>query len=595
MPAVRQRVRRSARLQADARSRPKAMELPPHPSTSRGRGKARGRGSNPTHNQAPRPAGPKIIVHWTKPSDLHRTDTLVRHLSTNSADARVLFYEGKKTAASNNDERPSGKDKGEIHRFLAKLIFEKDSDYSAAYAEDPKKFDVAVGNRIVSLKKSFKEQLNKFNKTGAGVTPLDENAAANLHKQVLLEFPCRESTMPGTSMHLFIHVGGLVPPRTQSLLALNSFNRTLDSFNRTLTSFNRPLTSFNRPLTSFNRPLTSFPQTLSSLPQTLSSLPQTLSPPLQDSRLPLPNQLDTGAQRSPPAYLPPSHHPPPHFTGAGGSPVDDPDGDLYDDPYADDNGPLSAPLGNALDVLDGDVNMYDDDDDDDGVEYNSSRCRVVSSPPKVPLLLPLLSKLTAFVLPRKPQTPAYHSRMAFGSASPGSQAPRRPPSFASSSGISRSRSTPSSTASSSYQSTDYRISPTASQTSLSAKPQSSAGSKKKRTSATDVEGHLSMLNDEIRSMQSDMSERQGSRNERYTIKMNYQSQKKEFQWRCESRSHDVLLSATTHQREQEAKDKEILRLQAAAALQEKEAETWRLKIQYETMIRAGPSTSSPSV
>ncbi|KAG2352267.1 hypothetical protein BDR07DRAFT_1498782 [Suillus spraguei] len=39
-----------------------------------------------------------------------------------------------------------------------------------------------------------------------------------------------------------------------------------------------------------------------------------------------------------------------------------------------------------------------------------------------------------------------------------------------------------------------------------------------------------------------------------------------------------------HLHEQEVKNKEILRLQAAAALQDKEAETWHLKIQYETMM-----------
>ncbi|KAG2359902.1 hypothetical protein BDR07DRAFT_1378373 [Suillus spraguei] len=61
--------------------------------------------------------------------------------------------------------------------------------------------------------------------------------------------------------------------------------------------------------------------------------------------------------------------------------------------------------------------------------------------------------------------------------------------------------------------------------------------------------------------------------------------KKEFQWRHESHSHEVLLSSTAHLHEQEAKDKEILCLQAAAALQDKEAETWHLKIQYETMMR----------
>ncbi|KAG1865021.1 hypothetical protein DFJ58DRAFT_838757 [Suillus subalutaceus] len=58
-------------------------------------------------------------------------------------------------------------------------------EYPATYAEDLKKIDVAVGNCVTFLKKSFKEQLKKFNRTIAGVTPLDENGAINLHKQVL--------------------------------------------------------------------------------------------------------------------------------------------------------------------------------------------------------------------------------------------------------------------------------------------------------------------------------------------------------------------------------------------------------------------------
>ncbi|KAG1767520.1 hypothetical protein EDD22DRAFT_844475 [Suillus occidentalis] len=126
--------------------------------------------------------------------------------------------------------------------------------------------------------------------------------------------------------------------------------------------------------------------------------------------------------------------------------------------------------------------------------------------------------------------------------------------------------------------------PYTSQTSFSAKPQSSAGSKKKkRTSAVDMEGHISMLNDEIQSMHSDMSERRELKNEHYTMKMNYQSQKNKYQWRCESCSHDILVTTATHQQEQEAKDKEILCLQAAAALQKRETKTWHLKIQYESM------------
>ncbi|KAG0693098.1 hypothetical protein DFH29DRAFT_881721 [Suillus ampliporus] len=124
--------------------------------------------------------------------------------------------------------------------------------------------------------------------------------------------------------------------------------------------------------------------------------------------------------------------------------------------------------------------------------------------------------------------------------------------------MSCSRSSPTSTASSSpYISSDYRLSLTASQTSFSAKPQSSASSKKKKKHLVmDMEGHISMLNGEIQSMHSDMSKRQESKNKCYAMKMNYQSKKNEYQWAHESCLHNVLAATATHQREQEAKDKE---------------------------------------
>ncbi|KAG0706451.1 hypothetical protein DFH29DRAFT_872231 [Suillus ampliporus] len=499
MPAVRQRVRRSARLQADARTRPKAMEFPPNPSTSRGRGKSRGRGSNPARNQPPKAAGPKIIVHWTRVQDLHRTDTLVTHLSTHPSDARTLFYEGKKTATSSSEERPSGRDKGDIHRILSKLIFEKDSEYSAAYAEDPKKFDVSVGNRCTA--KLFRDHHDKFNKTGAGVTPLDENAATNLHKQVLLEFLWYDQLHP----FLFSNptIGAKIFTSQPGVDHAADFYSLIRPRGRAGPSMNLPGPQLPQPDPQLPPQL---PQLPPQNPQPPPPDPQPLPP---DPQLPLWSPPDTGtqhaptstrpsptgAQHAPPSTLhappstlhpPPSQHPPPHFSSTGGSPIDDPDGDLDDDPHADDNGPFFAPLGNALGMLGGgDVDM----DDDNGMELDPSwRCVIsLDSPPRVvrqkrqyaasPSPPPV--EKNAFLLPRKPQTPTYHSREAFGSASPGGQVPRKPSSFASSSGISRSRSTPSSTASSSFVSTDYRVSPTGSQTSLSAKPRSSASSKKK--------------------------------------------------------------------------------------------------------------------
>ncbi|KAG2335781.1 hypothetical protein BDR05DRAFT_1006459 [Suillus weaverae] len=82
--------------------------------------------------------------------------------------------------------------------------------------------------------------------------------------------------------------------------------------------------------------------------------PQNHQPLPPDPQLPLWSPPDTSAQRAPPSTLhpPPSQHPP-HFSGTGGSPIDNPDGDLDDDPHADNNDPFFAPLGNTLSMLGG--------------------------------------------------------------------------------------------------------------------------------------------------------------------------------------------------------------------------------------------------
>ncbi|KAG2101881.1 uncharacterized protein F5147DRAFT_655194 [Suillus discolor] len=494
MPTVRQRVRRSARLQANGRTRPKAMELPPNPSTSRGRGKYRGRGSNPARNQPPKAAGPKIIVHWTRAQDLHCTDTLVTHLTTNPSDARTLFYEGKKTASSSTED----------------------------------------------LRKLFRDHHDKFNKTGAGVTLLDKHAAANLHKQVLLEFPWYDQ------LHPFLFSNPTIGAKI--FTSQPGVDHAADYY-LLIRPHGGAGPSTNPPGPQLPQPDPQLPQLHPQNSQPPPPDPQPLPP---DPQLPLWSPPDTSTQCAPPSirpgptgaqhalpstlHPPPSQHPPPHFSGTGGSPINDPDGDLDNNPHADDNGPFFAPLGNTLGMLDGeDVDM----DNDNGMELDSSRRHVISlhSPPRLvgqkrpyaasPSPSPV--EKNTFLLPRKPQMPTYHSREAFGSASPGGQVPHKPSSLASSSGISRSHSTPSSTASSSFISTDYHVSPTASQTSLSAKPRSLASSKKKRASAADMEDNLNMLSEDIRSMQTDISECQESRNKRYAIKMNYQAQKKDLQ------------------------------------------------------------------
>ncbi|KAG2754068.1 hypothetical protein P692DRAFT_20870182 [Suillus brevipes Sb2] len=318
-----------------------------------------------------------------------------------------------------------------------------------------------------------------------------------------------------------------------------------------------PLTQTLNFLTQTLDPL---PQTLDSLLQTLSSLPQS------------------------PAFIPQAHmtlvisaylctlsqYPPPHFTSTGGHPIDDSNGDFLNDPYVDDDGssaddhvddygPFSAPLGNALDTLDGgdggDINIHYDDE----MQFRYAWHRAVSldSPPKVvghkhqyiisPSPPPI--KKNAFIVPQKPQTPMYHSSEVFGSTCPGGQFPHKPSTFTSPPGMLRSRSSPSPTLSLLYVSLNYHISPTVSQTSqtsLSTKPLSSLSSRKKRTSVADMGNSLSVLNDDIQSMASDISERRELRNERYALKMSYQAQKRDLQWRHESLSQQVLILASAH-------------------------------------------------
>ncbi|KAG1861615.1 hypothetical protein DFJ58DRAFT_839740 [Suillus subalutaceus] len=381
------------------------------------------------------------------------------------------------------------------------------------------------------LKKSFKEQLNKFNKTGAGVTPLDENAAVNLHQQVLLEF--RGVDHAGDFYALIGPRGGagpsprqdtadprLLPPNHQHLPP----NRQLLDPNLQLLDPNLQLLDPNRQLPGPNHQLLG----PNHQPLPLDSQPPPLSPHTANNQ-----PITTSTRPIPPSTLTPPPHqpPPPHYAGAEEDDIDDPDGDLYDDPHAadDDHGPFFAPLGNALDTLEGDFNM--DNDDDGGMEFNSSQPHDfnLDSPLKVvghkrqytasPSPPPI--ETNSFALWQKPQTPTYH---------------------------------------------DVTL-----------------------CKATEL---------------CELKEEEGlseSKNEQ----LRHQDAVPVTQERVPvaplSLARRTSSSRPPHTNaEQEAKDKEILCLQAVATLQEREAETWHLKIQYETMMCAaggsvgGPSPSSSS-
>ncbi|KAF9230417.1 hypothetical protein BU15DRAFT_69214 [Melanogaster broomeanus] len=68
------------------------------------------------------------------------------------------------------------------------MSFEHDSVYSEAYKADPDKFQVCVGNRLGTLKASYRKYRNRFKQSGEGVDPGDPRYA-NLLEVVTTEFP----------------------------------------------------------------------------------------------------------------------------------------------------------------------------------------------------------------------------------------------------------------------------------------------------------------------------------------------------------------------------------------------------------------------
>ncbi|KAG1884521.1 hypothetical protein F4604DRAFT_1676650 [Suillus subluteus] len=305
--------------------------------------------------------------------------TLITHLTTNPSDAHTLFYKGKKTTSSSTEKHSSSRDKGDIYHILLKLIFKKDSEYSVLYAENQKIRHISGQPTALLLGSCLGITTDKFNKTGAGITLLDEHMAANLHKQVLLEFAWYDQLHPFLFSNLTISVkmftsqlgvnhatdyyllvrpcGGLVLLQNHLVLSsLSSILKTLSPLPQTPSCFSQTLSSL------FGAYLI---LALSVLLQALGPVPRALRMPLHILCTPLPSQ-----------------HLPFHFSGTEGSPINDPDGDLNDNPHADDNSPFFAPFGNTLGILGGgDVDM----DDDNGMELDPSCHRVISldSPPKL--------------------------------------------------------------------------------------------------------------------------------------------------------------------------------------------------------------------
>ncbi|KAG2112067.1 uncharacterized protein F5147DRAFT_651165 [Suillus discolor] len=161
---------------------------PTQPHTTRGKGKTRGsrvRSTASTSTSGQDQARtPKFSVQWQ--ADPRRTEKIMEHLRTHPADCRVLFYSDNKSHA--DGDRPSAKDKVSICQIIAKSVFENDPEYANYYPDDPERFRDSTNSHISGLRKKYREFHDKLHSTGAGVMPLDETTAANLHAQILEEF-----------------------------------------------------------------------------------------------------------------------------------------------------------------------------------------------------------------------------------------------------------------------------------------------------------------------------------------------------------------------------------------------------------------------
>ncbi|KAF9232943.1 hypothetical protein BU15DRAFT_80663 [Melanogaster broomeanus] len=121
-----------------------------------------------------------------------RTDTLVEYLLTHPADCHVLFND-KNTGNTTSKpqeivEKPSGRTKKDIQAVIAKIIFEHDSAYAEAYQATPDKFQVCVGNRLTTLKATYRKYRARFKQSGEGIIP-GHPKYSNLLETVNAEFP----------------------------------------------------------------------------------------------------------------------------------------------------------------------------------------------------------------------------------------------------------------------------------------------------------------------------------------------------------------------------------------------------------------------
>ncbi|KAG2100376.1 uncharacterized protein F5147DRAFT_776934 [Suillus discolor] len=600
MPALRPRLRRSARLQIQSqiisprccKTGLKFMEPPPAP-PAQGKGK-HGRGGKDRATTSP-----TISISWQAVPQ--RTNRLVDYLIGHPPDCRILFASEKKNPANCEAEgRPSGKDKNEIHAVIARVIFSDDPQYAVLYTSNPNKFRDSVYNRIVALRTKFRDIRAEFESTGAGISAHRFRDKRKYEK----DFPWYDQLYSIWGSH-------------PSFSAKTSSSKPGVDHTSDLFSLTRPSGGSLRPPAS--------PSTDPGSPMELGNtpLPNALAGGVAGSStgptygcLP-PNTHAGGAVAMAPPTSPQFCHTPPAPGGSGGSPsqwnyvppppsahtnssarspvsrfpllpsgatshdgsyspiAHSPTDDYNFDGIYDDN-PLAGEMG--------DLNMDSPDeithDDSNTISLNSPPRRRAGKKRQEPPSPPSPTT-TSHMQQMPPHTSIQHDRATFKSHV--SQVMMREKSKSGSMASSGSRSSSHSRKpSSSHEPSSEQSSPTV-QTSVSTTPASSVSKRLQ----TEIREQMDVLNNDLESIYSDKLTLYQLKNERLMVKLNASRQDKEHRMMREERMDERADAAIVHQHMKEAKEADIRLHEADAAAFAVEADVLHLRIQWAQLNAQG--------
>ncbi|KAG1720151.1 hypothetical protein EDB19DRAFT_1918180 [Suillus lakei] len=492
----------------------------------------------------------------------------MEHLRVHPADCHVLFYSNNKSHADGN--HPLAKDKVSICQIITKHVFKHDPEYANYYPDDPERFHDSMNSHISNLRKKYHDFHKQLHLTGAGVMPLDEATATNLHVQILEEFPWYNN-LAGI-------LGGNPAVSLKTISSVPGADHAVKYF------------SLMQGSTADNVQSSSSAQSEGWAPSAQPSPPNAQ----YEGYIPGAQPHPPSAQPTPPAAAYSGHYNSrlPSSTNYGGYVHShaDPSAPYHHAPHAQPLAPtpcqtyvplpyshpgqeqLHLPLNHEDRGMDYD-NGGDDNDiyitgphltanyggnitDLNSPPEHSSRHKHPRPPssPSPPLTPPPRTK---FKLPEKLQMTLHNSRAAFGMPDP----MRR------TSGVVMSMSPTSQPAGS-----------------------NNAKGRPSKKACSDILSQVDAITDEIGSIRSerlDKVSRKELKNDCYMVKLNLTQQENEHWFLQAERQDECMDAATVHQCSQEAKDAEIRLHEAEARAHAEEAALLRLKIEYR-QLTGGP-------